>query len=313
VNCVQSDLSEWGECEYDIDTNTYVKRQRRTTTTPALYGGTPCLPLTEEETCPAVNCVQSGWTNSGGCNSSTGKQSQIRTTTTAALNGGTACGNTTRNRNCDVNCVMNEWTNSGGCNSSTGKQKQTRTVKTAAQHSGTACPPNSDRVRYQDCAVNCVGDWGAWSDCTETCGTGTQTQSWIVSKDEINGGTCVERGTTQKRDCNTQACHVTLDKFTNNKLYLKTKDGTYLGISSYGNRVGNWRKTNLTIKDADKIFLHLTDLWTESFSQHSTLLTNLVEHKRIIQMIFLLTFKCLFLGGYRTLVLGLGTCLSGNS
>ncbi len=139
VNCVQSDLSEWGECEYDIDTNTYVKRQRRTTTTPALYGGTPCLPLIEEGTCPAVNCVQSGWTNSGGCNSSTGKQSQIRTTTTAALNGGTVCGDTTQDINCDVNCVQSGWTNSGGCNSSTGKQSQIRTTTIAALNDGTVC------------------------------------------------------------------------------------------------------------------------------------------------------------------------------
>jgi len=65
------------------------------------------IPVSKDVDCD-VNCVQSGWTNSGGCNGSTGKQSQTRTTTTAALNDGTACGDTTQDISCTPTGFDNE-------------------------------------------------------------------------------------------------------------------------------------------------------------------------------------------------------------
>jgi hypothetical protein len=120
-----------------------------------------------------------GWTNTGGCNTSDGKQTQTRYTITAAQHGGTACGSETQDIDCDVDCVQGAWTNNpDGCNSSTGKQSQTRTTITAAVGTGTACESE-----------------------------------------------------TQEIDC---------DSFDNDKLYLKTKDGIYLGTGSdyYNARLG---------------------------------------------------------------------------
>ena len=114
-------------------------------------------------------------------------------------------------RLCKVNCEMNDWTDvTGTCNQDPnrpGKKQQTRTVKTEPQNGGEACP--TDRVQYLDCDVDCVGDWSnPWSACSKTCGTGTQTKTWKVTSAALNGGTCVEEGTTQSQDCNTQACPV---------------------------------------------------------------------------------------------------------
>tara|TARA_B110000259_G_C13933850_1_gene369998 strand:+ start:176 stop:1009 length:834 start_codon:yes stop_codon:yes gene_type:complete len=126
-----------------------------------------------------------------------------------------------------VNCVQSAWENSGVCNSSTGIQSQTRTTTTAAQNSGTAC---GDLTREIPCDVNCVGDWsGTWSGCSEDCGTGEQTQTWEVSTPAINQGTCVNEGTTKSQPCNTQVCPLDLWSFDNDKVYIRNKDGIYLG------------------------------------------------------------------------------------
>ena len=141
VNCAQSAWSDWGECEYNNETGNYVKKRTRTTTTPALNDGTACGPLTEEETCPTVNCVQSAWSDWGGCSSEGGNyvKKKTRTTTTPAQHGGTACGPLIEKEICPaVNCVQSAWKNEGSCKSD-GKQKQTRTITTAPLNGGTAC------------------------------------------------------------------------------------------------------------------------------------------------------------------------------
>jgi hypothetical protein len=145
VNCVQSSWSDWGNCEYNNEKGKYVKKRTRTTTTPTQHGGTACGPLTEEETCPAVNCVMTQWGNVGSCDSATGKQQQTRSVSTAAQYGGRACGDTTQYVNCDVDCVRSDWTNSGGCTSE-GKQKQTRSIITAPKNNGQKCGGTTRQV-----------------------------------------------------------------------------------------------------------------------------------------------------------------------
>jgi hypothetical protein len=52
----------------------------------------------------------------------------------------------------------------------------------------------------------CVGAWGNWDACSKTCGGGLKIREWEVSNDEMDGGTCVNRGKTEDASCNTQAC-----------------------------------------------------------------------------------------------------------
>jgi hypothetical protein len=105
---------------------------------------------------------------------------------------------------CDVNAVCG-WEDIGTC-SSEGNQEQTRTTITSAINDGNPC----DIVRqFVNCDVDCVGGWsGTWSGCSEDCGPGSQTMDWVVSTDEINSGTCANRGTTKSQDCKIKECPV---------------------------------------------------------------------------------------------------------
>ena len=232
VDCVQSAWTNSGTC----NSSTGKQSQTRTTTTAAQNSGTACGSETQDIDCD-VDCVQSAWTNSGTCNSSTGKQSQTRTTTTAAQNSGTACGRETKDIFCAVNCVQSDWTNSGVCSKTcgTGKQSQTRTTTIAALNSGTACGGETQEIDcdMNECPVPCEGNWSnPWSACSKDCGPGTQTKTWKVTTAAQHGGTCVNEFTTKSQDCKIKECTLVLDSFDNDKLYLKTKDGIYLGTGS---------------------------------------------------------------------------------
>jgi hypothetical protein len=110
-----------------------------------------------------IDCKVSDWTNSGVCNSATGKQPQVRTITQQASNGGAACPNLTQEVDCKVDCKVGEWTNSGVCNTATGKQQQVRTVITQPKNGGAVCPSLTQDV---DCKVDC--EYEPWT-LTEIC------------------------------------------------------------------------------------------------------------------------------------------------
>ena len=55
-------------------------------------------------------------------------------------------------------------------------------------------------------AVNCVGEFGDWRECSVGCGGGTQSRSYTPTIPASNGGTACPEDQTQ--DCNTQACAV---------------------------------------------------------------------------------------------------------
>ena len=87
----------------------------------------------------------------------------------------------------------------------------------------------------------CEGDWtNPWSACSEDCGSGTQTKTWKVTTPAQHGGTCALKDTTKSKYCKIKECTLVLDSFDNDKLYLKTKDGIYLGTGSdyYNARLG---------------------------------------------------------------------------
>ena len=56
--------------------------------------------------------------------------------------------------------------------------------------------------------INCVGDWGAWEECSVDCGGGTQSRTYSVTTDAVGGGIACEaaNGTTETQDCNISPC-----------------------------------------------------------------------------------------------------------
>ena len=57
-------------------------------------------------------------------------------------------------------------------------------------------------------AIDCIwGAFGAWSDCSATCGGGEQHRHRIKTVVEANGGICVG-GSRETNTCNTAACRM---------------------------------------------------------------------------------------------------------
>ena len=71
--------------------------------------------------------------------------------------------------------------------------------------------------------VDCVGSWGEFGECSETCGTGTQSRTYSVSVPMQNGGQECETadGSQESQECNTQACPSNLSY----EILDKQKDG----------------------------------------------------------------------------------------
>jgi len=69
---------------------------------------------------------------------------------------------------------------------------------------------SADEIDRPKIPVDCEGQWGQWSACSETCGDGTQTKSYSITVDAENGGNeCPHaQGDTVIQTCNLGACPV---------------------------------------------------------------------------------------------------------
>lgn len=58
--------------------------------------------------------------------------------------------------------------------------------------------------------VDCIGSWGNWTECSETCGGGEKTREYSITNPVENGGVECSRedGDTENIPCNTQGCPV---------------------------------------------------------------------------------------------------------
>eukprot|EP01050_Picozoa_sp_SAG11_P003693 SAG11_NODE_215_length_12235_cov_11.843276_8_plen_230_part_00 len=109
-----------------------------------------------------------------------------------------------------VHCA-GSWGEWSTCSDECGGGTQTRSyvVSTEASNGGTDCSAEAGATESQSCneaacAVHCVGSWDEWSTCSDECGGGTQTRSYVVSTEASNGGTdcSAEAGATESQSCN---------------------------------------------------------------------------------------------------------------
>jgi uncharacterized membrane protein YgcG len=55
-------------------------------------------------------------------------------------------------------------------------------------------------------AVDCVGAFESWGECSLPCGGGTRIRSFVVSAQAQYGGVCPDDGVTETEDCNVDEC-----------------------------------------------------------------------------------------------------------
>ena len=109
-----------------------------------------------------------------------------------------------------VNCTGN-WTSWTACSlpCGGGTQMQSFAVMAPARQGGVCSDQGAhanQECNPQSCPVDCVGEWGSWSACPVSCGSGVQMRSYAVATAASFGGMCAQAGTVEHQDCNTNPC-----------------------------------------------------------------------------------------------------------
>lgn len=100
----------------------------------------------------------------------------------------------------------------------TGSQTRKLTCKRQAANGGKPCSNTveTQSCNTQQCPLDGIeGDFGPWSPCDKTCGTGKQTRTKICIKEAAFGGKPCSK-TTETQSCNTQACVIPIDGIDGN-------------------------------------------------------------------------------------------------
>jgi len=196
---VNGGWSTWGACSASCGGGT---QSRTCTNPPASNGGSDCTgdstqPCNEAECSP----VHGDWTAWSTCSLTCGGGKKTRTCTNPApSNGGDQCVGAEEEA-CNQNACPQ-----GECKGTLAMYDDW--CKSTCAWDVSYCDPGfcNDACRGTTTAVD--GDWSTWSECSATCGGGTQSRSCNNPVPSNGGKDCVGEGT---RACNTDDCHVKVD------------------------------------------------------------------------------------------------------
>ena len=119
---------------------------------------------------------------------------------------------------CPIDGKFGEWSGFGPCSVTCGDGSQTRERECnnpAPQYGGAQCEgqtKENQACKEKPCPVNGgYSEWGPWTECSATCGSGERTRSRKCNKPEPKDGgkTCEEQGfgkPTETEKCNEQQC-----------------------------------------------------------------------------------------------------------
>jgi hypothetical protein len=111
-----------------------------------------------------------------------------------------------------VDCDVSLWSEWSACTETCGGGTYTRDRQVLEQpmNGGKACPAltQTGDCNVEACPQNCeVGAWTGYSECTATCGGGTQQRTRPVTQQPLNGGQACPT-LNQNRVCNEDPCPV---------------------------------------------------------------------------------------------------------
>ena len=221
-DCDISPWTPWTACSATCGSgNTH---RTRTVRREAAFGGALCPTgeqLIEAAACDAgpcaLHCEVGTWSNWTVCSQScgTGRERRTRHVTSQPAFGGFECPVLTQERECNtqfcgVDCVLSAWTLPTICSQSCGPgaTMSQRFVQVHERYGGKPCGNRmrSDSCSLGPCPQHCsTSPWQLWSDCTATCGVGTQTRfRSVLHRAEHGGSVCpslIERRQCHEADC----------------------------------------------------------------------------------------------------------------
>ena len=221
VDCVVSAWAPWEACSKTCGGGS--RTRGRSIKVSSNFGGVPCPVTVDTEACSTqacpVDCTMTAWSPWSACPRTCGGGliKRTRSVSRQAAFGGLACSHdsesaTCNSSECPVDCVPSPWSAWSDCSKTcgSGTTDRSRTEALSAAHGGASCGALSATKSciVIACPIDCaVSAWSAWSTCTRSCGTGSQTQTRSIETNmQHNGKVCPALSST--RNCGTAACPV---------------------------------------------------------------------------------------------------------
>ncbi|KAK3089127.1 hypothetical protein FSP39_001055 [Pinctada imbricata] len=213
--------SPWGEC--DVVCGGGIQGRWRECDDP-LHGGADCPgPANQTQACNTHNCPVDGvwieWTLWTDCSVTCANGTRYRNRTCVEPKyGGKECEGEPLEQeicvtlSCPVDGEWLPWSEWDACNVTCGgggKRRYRTCIE--PQFGGKDCDGPSDELmdcNMQPCPIDGIwGEWSLWSECNQTCGSGTKTRERSCIGPWDGGKECV--GDTQEIElCNTQSCAI---------------------------------------------------------------------------------------------------------